>query len=152
MLDKIYNFVFPGRWLFNSLDSEPAILLDLLTNKFSQYLSAISNKGKKVQIEGVVLGFSSLYDCCFRCRNLIQGFQWQLEDKLKALIAKMQSKNNITLSDEFCSLVLFDGQKQAKTSRDPGGERYITNQQAPLVLQGNERGNKHQFAFRRTET
>ncbi|MBA4119036.1 MAG: hypothetical protein C0514_09130, partial [Candidatus Puniceispirillum sp.] len=39
-----------------------------------------------LHIQGVVLGVSTYRDPCWRCRNLLQGWQWGLENALTVVV------------------------------------------------------------------
>lgn len=135
MLDKIFNNLVQGRWLFNALDSEPLLLLDLQKTKLLTYLNSLSSFYSDFEIQGAVIGISSLYECCFRCRNLLQGFQWKLESTLRTLIEEMKlEERTINLSPCFNSMVLFNGQLRIKHSEDLLNKRCVVSHNEPPHL------------------
>ncbi len=81
MFDNISRYVV-GPWYYNAIDSEALIFLDLLDNKLASYLSAIEAGST---IEGIVIGIKSLYQSCYRCGNLMQGFQRAMHQRLRVV-------------------------------------------------------------------
>lgn len=109
--------VVEGFWLYNSLHTEPMMVIDLSEKKLAEYLGTIGQKQGKFKLTGVVIGLSSEYDICFRCRRLMQGFQWNLLPNLKAVVAKnkiLQSK--IEIDPAIVSMILVKSRLRVKNS------------------------------------
>jgi len=80
------HHVAKGPWNINSADSEGILLLDL-TKHLPRYLGQLAAlEDAPLHIQGVVLGVSTYRDPCWRCRNLLQGWQWGLENALTVAI------------------------------------------------------------------
>lgn len=98
--------VVKGGWKDNCLDSEAILLLDLV-DLIPKYLSAVTDNWKTpIHLHSIAIGISSYRDCCWRCRNLIQGFQWGLEDLIKH---HDKGRGLITLLDDFSSVAITMG-------------------------------------------
>lgn len=115
MTQHLNKRVARGPWGVNCADSEGNLLLDLEAS-LPHYLRELSETAMDpLHIEGVVLGVSTYRDPCWRCRNLLQGFQQGLENALGVTI---QGQNlPITLASNLPSLVFGFGEI-APESRD----------------------------------
>ncbi|MCA0371070.1 MAG: hypothetical protein LCH26_08210 [Proteobacteria bacterium] len=131
--------VAKGPWRINCADSEGILLLDL-ARKMPQYLTELATTaGAPLQIQGVVLGVSTYRDPCWRCRNLLQGWQWGLENALS--VAVQDQALPITVSPNLPTVVFGFGEiepdsrdffpprmSQEETVLSPAGESdYASN-------------------------
>lgn len=108
MTQHLNKRVARGPWGVNCADSEGNLLLDLEAS-LPRYLRELNEAAQgPLHIEGVVLGVSTYRDPCWRCRNLLQGFQQGLENALGVAI---QGQNlPITLASNLPSLVFGFGE------------------------------------------
>jgi len=130
-------------WKYNSLDSEALLLLDC-ANSLPHYLESFcSITDKKITLHGVALCVTSYYDCCWKCRNLIQGFQWGLKELLEHLIEAKKLNKNIKISDDFSTIAITVGQTRCKNMGTiPRCNFDDDNKYAPVIL-GTERQHHH---------
>ncbi|MCA0371069.1 MAG: hypothetical protein LCH26_08205 [Proteobacteria bacterium] len=109
------NSVATGPWGVNCADSEGILLVDL-ARQLPHYLADLAaRESGPLQIKGVVLGVSTYRDPCWRCRNLLQGWQWGLENALT--VAVQERGLPITVEKELPTLVYGFGEIQPD-SRD----------------------------------
>lgn len=97
MEQRLRDEIVSGGWCDNALDSEalivlhmkknlPSILEALLDRVFEKYEEAYgdrpgySPKVPQVYLNAAVIGISSYYQSCSRCRNLVLGFQFRLKE------------------------------------------------------------------------
>ena len=115
MTQQLNERVAQGPWGVNCADSEGNLLLDLDAS-LPLYLRELSEAAPgPLRIEGVVLGVSTYRDPCWRCRNLLQGWQRGFENALGVTI---QTQNlPITLAPDLPTLVFGFGEI-APESRD----------------------------------
>lgn len=149
MQDQIYNKIVAGRWVYNALHSEVGICLDLINNKLLNYLKCFSNSEKSCEIQAVVLGISSLYDCCFRCRNMLQGFQWRLKSVVNELLQSIDGR--VTISNNLKTLILAQGQiRDAHANDDQTLKNVPRSSNLPSIVSQKTAANQyHKFAFER---
>ncbi|MCA0369860.1 MAG: hypothetical protein LCH26_01995 [Proteobacteria bacterium] len=82
----LHSSVATGPWNNNCLDSECILLIDL-ARQLPQYLANLAaSEATPLHIQGVVLGVSTYRDPCWRCRNLLQGWQWGIENALTVAV------------------------------------------------------------------
>lgn len=106
---EVRECIVGGAWKNNCTDSEAILLLDL-THKMPKYLKALAKSGSpELEITAVSLGIATYYDVCWRCRNLLQGWQWGLKD----LIA--HARPGIKISPDFSTLVMGFGEVRPQT-------------------------------------
>ncbi|WP_331256421.1 hypothetical protein [Candidatus Bealeia paramacronuclearis] len=99
-----------GDWTLNANDAEAIMLLDL-ANELPNYLSQLTKNGtKKIHLHGIALGISTYYDCCWRCINLIQGWQRDLKNRIQHWSDQI-SKGVIAISPDFSTVALTFGEK-----------------------------------------
>lgn len=107
---KLEASVAKGPWKSNAADSESLLFLDLQQH-LPQYLYQMTHGGTKaIEIGGVALGLNSYRDVCWRCRNLVQGWQWGLEDSIMYWAKEMKIADLITLSPNFGTAALTFGE------------------------------------------
>lgn len=152
LLNKIQARIVDGSWIFNALDTEALIYLDLQQHKLLKYLKPLSTSYPGYEIQGLVLGVSSIYESCLRCRNLGQGFQWRLEGHLRNLISKslVVTSDPLIVSQNFKSMILFDGHVPAvcNTTHTHGESCLKTLVGSPSIDTPNiDISHKHQFIF-----
>ncbi|MGN6671521.1 MAG: hypothetical protein ACTHJ4_08300, partial [Candidatus Nucleicultricaceae bacterium] len=88
--EKLKESVVKGPWKINATDSESIALLDL-QHQLPHYLYQLTEGGTRaIEIGGVALGINTYRDVCFRCRALIQGWQWGLKDVIEHWAKEMQ--------------------------------------------------------------
>lgn len=110
MKEKLCQQILEGAWS-NCLDSEAILLLRLIQKlpSFLDQMHEVSGKDSVINITGLVLGISSYRDCCFKCQQLIQGFQWAAKD-----ILQNSMDERIKIDDNFGTLAITYGQARLK--------------------------------------
>ncbi|MBA4118989.1 MAG: hypothetical protein C0514_08885 [Candidatus Puniceispirillum sp.] len=100
--------VATGPWGVNCADSEGILLVDL-ARQLPHYLANLAaHASAPLHIQGVVLGVSTYRDPCWRCRNLLQGWQWGLENALT--VATYKQDLPITVAQDMPTLVYGFGE------------------------------------------
>lgn len=118
MEEKVCQQIIWGPWKHNPLDSE-AILLLRLVQRLPLFLEQIRGEGR-ITITGLVLGISSYRDCCPKCQQLIQGFQWAAKDILQNCMDE-----RMRIDDTFGTLAITYGHTRLKFSE--GDPEFLNN-------------------------
>lgn len=101
LFNELNNHVI-GPWFHNALDTEGLIFLDILKNT-SQFLGRLPQNAK---IQAVIIGIGTLYKSCYRCGNLMQGFQQALQTKLENLA----SVHGVVVPKTVRHMIIVDGE------------------------------------------
>ncbi|MCA0369859.1 MAG: hypothetical protein LCH26_01990 [Proteobacteria bacterium] len=127
--------VAKGPWNINSADSEGILLLDL-TKHLPRYLGQLAAlEDAPLHIQGVVLGVSTYRDPCWRCRNLLQGWQWGLENALT--VASQQNALTVTVARGLPTLVYGFG--EVKPNSHDFFPPHLTNEETVLTSTTNRK-------------
>ncbi|MGN6671618.1 MAG: hypothetical protein ACTHJ4_08795 [Candidatus Nucleicultricaceae bacterium] len=139
---KLEESVVKGPWKSNASDSEALLFLDL-QHQLPQYLYQMTHGGTKaIEIGGIALGLNSYRDVCWRCRNLVQGWQWGLEDSIMHWAKEMKITDLITLSPNFGTAALTFGEIAAGRNHNS----FIRYDRSIVVLgKGARERDQHQF-------
>lgn len=97
-----------GPWHYNCADSEALMVIDLQEKIPTMLQTLASQPGEKITLLGAVLGVSSYHHLCWRCRNLVQGWQWGLGDTITHW--KNSYQLPVTLSGDFSTIVFGFGE------------------------------------------
>lgn len=110
MQQKLQKNVATGPWGSNAADSESLIVLEI-QEKMPLYLRHMTENGTiPIEIGGVVLGINSYYDVCWRCRNLVQAWQWGLSDTITHWAKEMEMSELVRFSPNFGTVALTFGE------------------------------------------
>jgi hypothetical protein len=113
--NKLIKKVSAGFWATNSLDSEAIMLLDLIEHLPAYLMQITNNWTTPIEIQGIALGVQSYHESCWRCRNLIQGFQWSLEGLINHIASAYPEKPMISFAPDFATVVIVSGQTKANS-------------------------------------
>jgi len=121
--------VAKGPWTINCADSEGILLLDV-TKHLPRYLGQLAAlEGAPLHIRATVLGVSTYRDPCWRCRNLLQGWQWGLENALT--VAAQENALPITVARDLPTLVYGFG--EIKPDSHDFFPPHVTNEETVLT-------------------
>ncbi len=132
--NKISRYVV-GPWQYNALDSEALIFYDLMTNNLASYLSKLPDGAT---IEAVVMGIKTHYMACYRCGNLIQGFQRAIHHEL----VKQAPNYRLKVLNHARSLVIIDG---SVAPRQPVKTFMRSNQNEVPMVNSLQKNSNYQF-------
>lgn len=102
-----------GGWKNNCHHSEALMLLDL-NDQILDYLQDLHKKYASFTLEGVCLQVQNHYDTCWRCRNLIQGWQQALEHRIQYLSETFFNKS-VGVATDFRTFVEVVSNKAPET-------------------------------------
>jgi hypothetical protein len=120
MEEKLRQQIIGGPWKNNCLDSE-AILLLRLVQRLPLFLEQMHGEGR-INITGLVLGISSYRDCCLKCQQLIQGFQWAAQDILQSSMHE-----RMRIDDAFGTLAITYGHVRPNSLLNEKEPEFLNN-------------------------